>query len=81
MTSLIPAVEPQTASVDIQRIYEAGIKQHGFVFNNWKLFANAPHLLRPFTQFIGAVLNPRALSKRELELAILKTSLRNECHY
>lgn len=79
--SFVRQVEPEEASANIQRIYNAGIKQYGVLFNNWKIFANAPHLLRPFTQFVGAVLNPVSLDKRTLELAILKTSLINQCKY
>lgn len=79
--SFVHQVEPEEASASIKRIYEAGIKQYDVLFNNWKIFANAPHLLRPFTQFVGATLNPVNLDKRTLELAILKTSLINECKY
>ena len=79
--SFVRQIEPDEAPANIQRIYDAGIKQYGLLYNNWKVFANAPHLLRPFTQFVGAVLNPVSLDKRTLELAILKTSLTNHCYY
>ncbi len=79
--SFVRQIETEEAPPEIQRLYKAAHKQHGLIFNNWKVMANAPHILRSFGKFIFAVLNPAAVERRILELAILKTSLINQCRY
>jgi alkylhydroperoxidase family enzyme len=79
--SFVKQVQNEEAPELVRRIFEAGQKQYGLVFNNWRVFAQSPELLRPFAQFIGAVTSPTRLSKRTFELAVLKTSLLNQCNY
>ncbi len=79
--SYLKQIEPDEASPDILRMYRGIEKQRGLIFNNWKLLAHSPHTLRGYSQMIGQVVNPTYLSKRTLELTILKTTLLNECLY
>ncbi len=79
--SYLKQIEPDEASPDILRLYRGIEKQRGLIFNNWKLLAHSPHTLRGYSQMVGHVVNPTFLEKRTLELAILKTSLINQCYY
>ncbi len=79
--SFVKQIQMEEAPPDVQRIFASGQRRIGLIYNNWKIFAHAPHILRAFTQFIGAVLNPVHLEKRVMELCIVKTSMLNKCHY
>lgn len=79
--SFVHQIEYDEAPPEIQRLFRACKKERGFVFNNWKVLAHAPQIMRGFSQFIFAALAPQAVEKRIVELAILKTSLLNQCRY
>ncbi len=79
--SFVKQLEHDDAPAEVQRVYTAGEKTYGLVFNNWKLMAHNPRTLRGYTQFIGGVLNPEELDKRTMEMAIFKTSIINQCRY
>ena len=79
--SFLTPIEPEDASPEILRIYESGEKRSGVLFNNWKQIAQSPKILRGYTQFVGAMLNPDNVEKRILELGILKVTLINRCRY
>ncbi|MFQ5881210.1 MAG: carboxymuconolactone decarboxylase family protein [Candidatus Methylomirabilales bacterium] len=76
----IPYVEKEQAPEEIRQIYENIEKARGMVPNLLKLMAYSPGLLRGFlglnTALPGAKVDPRLR-----ELAYLKTSQVNGCHY
>ena len=77
----IPLIEPEHANADVRKAYDQ-MQTIGIpVLNVTKLFANNANFLTGFTQMAQALyLNP-ALSPRYRELAYLRASQVNLCHY
>lgn len=77
----IPLVEPEDASPEVRDIY-ARLEGLGFtVFNVFKLFGNDSRLLRGFAEIAAALYEAPAISPRHRELAYLRASQLNSCHY
>lgn len=77
----IPLVEPAAASDEVREIY-ARLEGLGFtIFNVFKLFGNDARLLRGFAEIAMALYENPALSPRHRELAYLRASQLNACHY
>ncbi|MEN9727226.1 MAG: hypothetical protein RL434_1592 [Pseudomonadota bacterium] len=78
----LPLIEPAAAPPEVQAIY-ARFEAMGFpVFNVMKMFANNPKALEGFAMIVEALYGPAcALSPRHRELAYLRASQVNSCHY
>ncbi|MEQ8233998.1 MAG: carboxymuconolactone decarboxylase family protein [Gammaproteobacteria bacterium] len=77
----IPLVEPHEASPEVREIY-ARLEGLGFsVFNVFKLFGNDARLLRGFAEIAMALYDTPRISPRHRELAYLRASQLNSCHY
>lgn len=79
--SRIPLVEPEAAPPDVKTIYER-LQTNGFdVFNVMKIFANDARFLAGFEQMLYTLYADETLAPRYRELAWLRTSSINQCHY
>jgi hypothetical protein len=77
----IPFVEPETASPEVDAVYKRfGDLGYG-VFNVMKVFANDSQFLAGFEQMFQAIYVDEALAPRYREIAWLRTSDVNACHY
>ena len=77
----IPLIEAQDADSNISGIYERFIESGLGVYNVMKLWANDPAFLEAFELMISALYQDKTLSARYRELAWLRTSQINSCHY
>jgi uncharacterized peroxidase-related enzyme len=75
--SRIPLVEPQTAPVEVQNIYEHRLR--GRPMNVHKAMAHVPQALTPFIALYASI--GRTLSPRLFELVYLRVSMLNQCEY
>ena len=73
----IGLIEPQTASTEIQQIYEHRLR--GKPGNVHKAMAHLPQALTPFLAFYAAV--GRTLPPKLYELIYIRVSMLNQCHY
>ena len=79
--SRIPLVEPEAAQPEVKAIYER-LQSSGFdIFNVMKVFANDVQFLAGFEQMLYALYADETLPARYRELAWLRTSSINQCHY
>ncbi|MBF6570316.1 MAG: carboxymuconolactone decarboxylase family protein [Candidatus Binataceae bacterium] len=79
--SRIPLVEPENASPAVRALYES-IESSGLeLLNVIKLFGNSQHMLAGLYDFIQGIYLNAALSPRYRELAYLRASQVNSCHY
>ena len=78
---LVRYVDEAQAPKIVQDIFEALRKSQGKVPNSRRVLAHNPDVLRAFGPFMGAIAKENALANRLKELAILKVTLINGCHY
>lgn len=80
--SRIPLVEPEDASPEIKALYDE-IREAGMpVFNVIKMFANNAHCLAALVNFLHGLYGKQSkLNPRLRELAYLRASQLNSCHY
>lgn len=80
--SRIPLVEPENASPEVKALYD-DIQKAGFpVFNVMKMFANNAKCLEALVNFMQGIYSSSAkLTPRLRELAYLRSSQLNSCHY
>jgi alkylhydroperoxidase family enzyme len=78
----LPLIEPADAPTEVQTVYKR-FETLGFpIFNVMKMFANNPKALEGFAMIVEALYGPTcALSPRYRELAYLRASQVNSCHY
>ena len=77
----IPLVEPEQASAEVRALYER-ISGPGLpLLNVMKLFGNHAGFLAALTHIADALYNTPHLSPRYRELAYLRASQLNSCHY
>ena len=77
----IPLVEPEGAPPEIARLYEE-FQGWGFpLFNVTKMFANHAGGMQAFMAMVRALYHQGKLSPRYRELAYLRASQVNACHY
>ena len=76
----IAPVQPQDATGDVKRAFDAVEASFGSVPNGVKVLAVSPQALRGYLGFSGA-LAAGALSKAERELLAILTATRNRCGY
>lgn len=77
----IPLVEPEHASPEVRALYERFAGPNLPVLNVMKLFGNHTDLLAGLTHIGGALYNDPQLAPRYRELAYLRASQLNSCHY
>jgi alkylhydroperoxidase family enzyme len=73
----ISYVEPQTASAEVQQLYEHRLG--GKPGNVHKIMAHQPKALTAFIAFYASV--GRSLDRRLYELVYIRTSILNQCNY
>ncbi|MFQ5898447.1 MAG: carboxymuconolactone decarboxylase family protein [Candidatus Methylomirabilia bacterium] len=76
----VPYLERDEIPAELQTVYEATQKAVGRVPNFYKLLAHAPKVLTGYVGLSGA-LKETKLDPKLRELAYLKTSKVNDCHY
>ena len=81
-TRIIPLERDQAPEV-VRRIYDslARSSPSGMVSPFMKMLGHKPDVLRAYNQLSAAVMVEGALSLRLKELAYLRASIRNGCHY
>ena len=80
--SRIPLVEPDKASPEVKALYDT-IQKEGFpILNVMKMFANNGKCLEALVNFMHGIYSASAkLTPRLRELAYLRASQINSCHY
>jgi alkylhydroperoxidase family enzyme len=80
--SRIPLIEPENAPAEIKAIY-AEIEASGLpVYNVMKMFANNEHFLNALLSMVRGLYSANSkLDPRLRELAYLRASQLNSCHY
>ena len=77
----LPLIEPEQASPEAREMFEHLTGPNLPILNVMKLFANNTDLLAGLTRIGGAIYNDPKLSPRYRELAYLRASQVNSCHY
>jgi alkylhydroperoxidase family enzyme len=77
----IPLIESDHAPAAVQDIYARLAAGRSDVLNVMKVFAHDPPFLAGFAQMIEALYGDPLISPRHRELAWLRTSQVNACHY
>ena len=78
--SRITPIQPQDATADVRRAFDAVHASFGSVPNGVKVIAASPHALRGYLGLSGALAHG-ALSKAERERLAVLTAARNRCGY
>jgi alkylhydroperoxidase family enzyme len=79
--SRIPLVEPENAGPEVRAVYDK-FEADGFqVLNVMKMFANNHHFLAGMHAFASGLYFHGKLLPRYRELAYLRASQLNSCHY
>lgn len=76
----VPYLERDEVPADLQAVYDATQKAIGRVPNFHKVLAHAPKVLTGYLG-LGGALREVKLDPKLRELAYLKTSQLNRCHY
>jgi len=79
--SRIPLVEPEHASPEVRALYDRFSGDGLPVMNVMKLFGNNVDFLTALTHIARALYHYPHLSPRYRELAYLRASQLNSCHY
>ena len=77
----IPLVEPEDASEEVRALYDSFAGPEMPVLNVMKLFGNHTGFLAGLTHIGRALYHHPRLSPRYRELAYLRASQLNACHY
>ena len=77
----IPLVERENASEEVRALYDSYPGRGGPLLNVTKLFGNHAAFLAGLTQMARALYDTPHLSPRYRELAYLRASQLNSCHY
>lgn len=75
-----PLIEYEAASAEVRALYER-LGNPERMLNVTKLVANQPELLSGFITLLQALYQHNTLAPRLRELAYLRTSQINQCHY
>ncbi|MBC7781018.1 MAG: hypothetical protein H7125_13040 [Proteobacteria bacterium] len=84
MTQRIPCITDEVASDDQKALFAGSTELLGRTANLLRVLAHSPQLARWFLPLVAAVRQPTAGAVspvRLRNLAIVKTSLLNGCHY
>jgi alkylhydroperoxidase family enzyme len=77
----IPLIEPENASPEVRKVYDR-MSELGFpVFNVMKVFANDAAILEGFFGLVKPLYGEPLIAPRYRELAYLRASQINNCHY
>lgn len=79
--SRIPLVEPEQASEEVRALYRSFAGADLPVMNVMKLFGNNVNFLAGLTHIARGLYQDGHLSPRHRELAYLRASQLNSCHY
>lgn len=77
----IPSVEPERASPEVKALYDKFASWGLPILNVFKMFANNPVALRGFGDIVEALYKSPKIAPRYRELAYLRASQLNACHY
>jgi alkylhydroperoxidase family enzyme len=77
----IPLIEPEDASPEVRALYDRFLNNNVPLLNVTKLFGNHPDFLAGLVHIAGALYSNPQLSPRYRELAYLRASQLNSCHY
>ena len=77
----IPLIEPDDATDAVRAVYARFGAESQDVLNVMKVFAHDPAFLEGFAPMIEALYGDPLISPRHRELAWLRTSEVNACHY
>jgi alkylhydroperoxidase family enzyme len=78
----IPLQEPEDASPEVQEIYARLVGVRGYLNNVSKMFGNHAEFLAGFAHMVAGLYGKSArLAPRHRELAYLRASQLNACHY
>jgi len=77
----IPLIEPDQASPAVRKVYEKLSADRMNVLNVMKVFAHDPSFLDGFVRMLEALYGDGLITARHRELAWLRTSQINGCHY
>jgi alkylhydroperoxidase family enzyme len=77
----IPLIEPNEASPEVQALYRRLFADGANVPNVMKVFAQDPPFLDGAMTMLAALYGDATLVPRHRELAWLRTSQLNACHY
>ena len=78
----IPLQQREDASEEVRAIYDRLIERRGYLNNVAKMFGNHAGFLQGFSHMVLGLYGPTAkLSPRYRELAYLRASQLNACHY
>jgi alkylhydroperoxidase family enzyme len=80
MTAKLPYLEREQVPIEVQKAYDNLQKARGHVSNMVKLMAHHPKSVPPFLQWY-ATLREGALDIKLRQLAYVKASQLNGCHY
>jgi len=77
----IPLIEPDQAPPAVREVYARLAAERLDVLNVMKVFAHDPAFLDGFAQMIEGLYGDAIIKPRHRELAWLRTSQVNDCHY
>jgi alkylhydroperoxidase family enzyme len=84
MTQRLRGISDEEAAGMIKEIFDSSNKLLGRTANLLRILAHSPYLARWFLPFVAAVRQPHAGAISDVRLrnlAVLKTSTLNGCHY
>ena len=84
MTQRLRGISDEEATGTIKDIFDSSNKLLGRTANLLRILAHSPYLARWFLPFVAAVRQPHAGAVSDVRLrnlAVLKTSTLNGCHY
>ena len=84
MTQRIRGISDEEATGPAKELFEASNQMLGRTANLMRILAHSPYLARWTLPFIAAVRQPNAGAVSDVRLrnlAVLKTSTINDCHY
>ena len=79
--SRIPLIEPENAQPEVRAVYDKLQAGGVGVFNVMKMFCNNRHFLEAMYHLIQGIYGDAKLPARYRELAYLRASQLNSCHY
>ena len=71
----------EQAPAELQNIYDKIQKDVGMMYNAFSVLARFPAALRTLIPFYDAIMHKGKIEPKYKELAYLKTSSVNDCHY
>lgn len=78
----IRTIAPQEAEGPLRVVYDALVKERGFVPNLHRAMSLRSHILRPLGMLITAIMHaPGALSRAQREMIAIVVSRLNRCEY